>query len=130
METSLVTTAMITNPAIVLIPLVCFFLGVIFSDVMRMHEVPRLHLYIMSVPVGLFMLGMLINVSHVEVESTLPGGVLKTETRYGYLRHFSDYMMFIAIVVFLGTAVPTLFESVRRGVLKNVQEQIPGDGKP
>jgi hypothetical protein len=106
----------ITDPLFILtivVPMLCFFFGILVSDVLRLHDMRRLHLYVMGIPTGLFIVGMLVNSARVEVATTLADDVVSTEAQYGFLQDHPDYMIFAAIVIFMGTSTPALFRQLR-----------------
>ena len=98
-----------------------FFVGVYLATKLRLYEdVKILHLWLMSIPTGLLLTGLMISSSIAKV----PGS---GDYIAGYQDHIGKYVTFYALLIFYGTAVPDLFSRVRQKVL---QGQNMGIGPP
>lgn len=99
---------------ITLLPAFCFAFGVLLSDVLRLHEIRRIALYGMAIPVGLVIVPMMVSNSMVAEAVTLDDGSAFIDKKFAFMGDAMKYMMFAGVLMFMGTSVPPLFEELRK----------------
>lgn len=92
-----------------LVPFVAFLFGVLICDQLHLHSMrKRRHLWLISAPVAMFTIGMM--VSSTKVKSAQNDVITY---QYAHVTEFDQYLMFLAIAIFLGTMAPTTFDRLR-----------------
>ena len=92
----------------------CFAVGVMISDILKLHMIKRRNLYAMAPPVGFFMTGFMLNSAKVITVGQLPNGIPEIDKQFDFMQDLSQYMMFSGVMMFIGASVPTIFEELRR----------------
>ena len=93
-------------------PIVAFAIGVWISHTLKLNAgIDGKALVLLSIPVGLLVLGTLISTA-----STNDPREGNTDRLYGYCESFSKYMIFNGTVMFLGTSTPKLFNYYREKI--------------
>lgn len=97
-----------------LVPFIAFLFGVVICDQLKLHSMrKRRHLWLVSAPVAMFTVGMM--VSSTKVKSAHDDVITY---QYAHVTEFDQYLMFLAITIFLGTMAPTTFDRLRDKLAK------------
>lgn len=103
-------------------PFIGFAFGVLICDQMKLHSLKkRRHLWLVSVPVALLSVGMLVSSSKVQA---VQGDVITFN--YAHLGALDQYLMFLAVTIFLGTVAPSSFDKLREDAKNRPQRLPPG----
>ena len=73
----------------------------------------------MSVPSGMVSTGLLISSASVAIPDEGSGQNAVT-VHYGYMESVPEYIVFVGLLMFYGTATPELFEGIRNRVRSGV----------
>lgn len=96
-------------PLGVIAPYVTFGVGVFIADQLSLYpNMPRLHVYLKPLPVGLFAVSFLLLNGLVSVPGTDTSSGLR-EDHYGHLQSTPHFLMFCATTMFAGTYAPGVF---------------------
>ena len=120
-----------------LIPWVAFMVGVTIFVSLKYHEQYRLSItqvYLMSIPVGLVLIGFLVSNFSVTIGSGIsvngPTSTGNVQTvRYGFMESPARYLLFNGLLVFFGTLVPDVF-LLFRDKLRKRADSIKGIDAP
>lgn len=114
------------------VPLLAFIAGTeIFLQLgfHRPDNLSRKQVYLMSIPVGLVLVGWLLMSASVSTTEFVGGqgilgdlGECQTTIRYGFIESYERYSIFLGILVFYGTLTPELFHMIRDRFLSNDSE--------
>jgi len=97
------------------VPFVAFFLGVAVSVVLNLNEdTPKLHVFVMGVPVSAVLIGTLLTTTNVTF--TMPNGI--DIDKYGHMSSVPEFLLFCGTIMFYGTLTPQLFHLNRRRITK------------
>ena len=97
----------------VIAPYVTFAVVVIIADLLSLYpNMPRLHLYLKPVPVGLFVVSFLMLNGFLVVSPTDTASGFRQEY-YGHLQSMPHFVMFCATTMFAGTYAPGVFTAYR-----------------
>ena len=93
-------------------PMIAFIGGVFIANKLKLYEkLEGRNAALMSIPVGLVVLGTLIT----SVGVSLPNGN-EVIVLYGYCQSFDKYLVFCGTTMFLGTTAPDLFGLYRKSL--------------
>lgn len=112
---------------ITILPALCFAFGVLLSDLLRLHQIKRIGLYGMAIPVGLVIIPMMVNSSMVVEPIVLENGTPFIDKKFAFLDNEMNYMMFAGILMFMGSSVPPLFHELRKRHGKAPAAKQPGE---
>lgn len=97
-------------------PFLAFFCGVAIADVIDLHsDIPRLTVWLMSIPTGMVSTGLLMVSASVSIPNDGAGenGAI---VLYGYMESIPKYAVFVGLLMFYGTATPELFQAIRNRI--------------
>ncbi|MCY4661849.1 MAG: hypothetical protein OXF93_18895 [Acidobacteria bacterium] len=99
----------------ILAPYVTFLIGVFIADRLCLFPTMRskAHLYLRTLPVGLFAVSFLMLNGFVVVSATDTASGLRQEY-YGHLQSMPHFLMFCATTMFAGTYAPGVFTAYRK----------------
>ena len=97
--------------AAVLGPYLAFGFGVALADWLALYpSLSTLQIYLRSIPVGLVTVSTMLMGVTVSVENTVESGV---EKYYGHTESVPEYLLFVGMIMFIGTLVPDMFDILR-----------------
>lgn len=102
MEPNYVNSILFTH----VLPYLAFFSGVIFSGKAGLYpSIKPSHLAFLSIPAGLIITGLLINIASVTIQDI---------TYFGYTAEIHKYLFFIGVLMIYGTVAPDSFLVLRK----------------
>ncbi len=105
-------------------PFVLFFIGILIANSIKLHNFKHTTVFLMGVPVGLFMSGFMVNASRVVVETPVTEIITSKDVYFSFENGVPEFMTFAAVMIFLGTSTPTLFQELRRKLTNAAVEPI------
>lgn len=101
------------RPLGIVAPYATFAVGVFIADQLSLYpNMPRLHVYLKPLPVGMFAVSFLLLNGLVVVPAADASSGFR-EDHYGHLQSTPHFLMFCATTMFAGTYAPGVFAAYR-----------------